>query len=89
MIRPSNGNSLKFLLNDSILVIFNIISVTKVELKVRAKVDHLFFLSLRILWHLYNTSLRTIDALAALSNNILIVHTLEFLDFYSPPKFPD
>ena len=41
-------------------------------------VGHLFFLSLRILWRLYNLSLRMIDALASLSNNILIVYTLEF-----------
>ena len=58
---------------------FYIISVTKVVLKVPAIVDHLFFLSLRILWRLSNTSLRTIDTLAPLSDKILIVRTLEFL----------
>ena len=57
---------------------FNIISVTKLVLKDPAIVDHLFFSSLRIFWRSYNTSLRTIDALAPLSNKILIVSTLEF-----------
>ena len=47
--------------------------------KVPAIVDNLFFLSLRTLWRLCRTSLRTINALAPPSNNHLIVHTLEFL----------
>ena len=59
--------------------IFNIISVIKLVLKVPAIVDHSFFLSLRILWRSCNTSLRTVDALAPLSNNILIVRALQFL----------
>ena len=58
---------------------FIVFSGTKVVLKVPATVDHSFFLSLKILWYLYNTSLRTIDALALLSNNILKVCTLLFL----------
>ena len=33
---------------------------------------------MRILWRLYNTSLRTIDSIVPLPYNILIVHTLEF-----------
>ena len=63
----------------------NIISVTKVVLKVPAIVDHFFVLSLRILWRSYNTSFHTIDALAPLSNGILILHTLEFLFSYVVP----
>ena len=37
----------------------------EIVLKAPAIVDHLFFLSLRILWRLYNTSSRTINALVA------------------------
>ena len=59
-------------------VSFDIISLTEIVLKVPATFDHLFFLSLRILWRLYNMSLSKIDALAPLSNNILTVHSLEF-----------
>ena len=45
-------------------------------------VDDLFYLSLRILWLLYNTSLCTIDTLALISNNVLKVYTLDFLFSY-------
>ena len=53
--------------------------VTKVMLKVPVIVDHLFLFCLRILRRSYNTSFCTIDAIALLSNDILIIGFLEFL----------
>ena len=78
MIYRSRGISRKFSAEWFKSRGFNIIFVTKVVVKVPAIVDHLFFLSLKKFCCSYNTSLRTIDALAPLSNDILIVHTLEF-----------